>query len=144
MKEYPDIEKLETHISGFDLISCGGLPKGRTTLVAGTSGSAKTVFAAQFLAAAEKQGATALRMIGHRIAGTTFLYTGDIVEGRAHFDHALALYDPVEHRPLTTRFPTQAGFARQPARRSIGAGVRRGRPALVQPRRPMAPPPSLR
>jgi circadian clock protein KaiC len=51
MNKYPDIEKLETHIPGFDHISCGGLPKGRTTLIAGTSGSAKTVFASQFLAA---------------------------------------------------------------------------------------------
>ena len=45
------IEKLRTGIQGFDLISYGGLPRGRTTLVAGTAGSAKTVFAAQFLAA---------------------------------------------------------------------------------------------
>ena len=44
------IEKLETHIPGFDLISNGGLSKGRTTLVSGTAGSAKTVFAVQFLA----------------------------------------------------------------------------------------------
>jgi circadian clock protein KaiC len=43
------IEKIETGIEGFDLISEGGLPKGRTTLIAGTSGSAKTVFAVQFL-----------------------------------------------------------------------------------------------
>jgi circadian clock protein KaiC len=51
MREYSDIDKLVTHISGFDLISNGGLPKGRTTLVSGTAGSAKTVFAAQYLAA---------------------------------------------------------------------------------------------
>lgn len=44
------IEKLLTHIPGFDHIACGGLPKHRTTLVLGTSGSAKTVFAAQFVA----------------------------------------------------------------------------------------------
>jgi len=44
------IAKLETGIPGFDLISNGGLPLGRTTLVSGTAGSAKTVFAAQFLA----------------------------------------------------------------------------------------------
>jgi len=43
-------EKLETKISGFDLISEGGLPKNRTTLVAGTAGGSKTVFASQFLA----------------------------------------------------------------------------------------------
>src|SRR5689334_3757146 len=44
------IEKLATKISGFDFIANGGLPKGRMTLVTGTAGSAKTVFAAQFLA----------------------------------------------------------------------------------------------
>jgi circadian clock protein KaiC len=44
------IEKLHTGIEGFDLISKGELPKGRTTLVTGTSGSAKTIFAVQFLA----------------------------------------------------------------------------------------------
>lgn len=44
------ISKHETHIPGFDAITMGGLPQGRPTLVAGTSGSGKTVFAAQFLA----------------------------------------------------------------------------------------------
>lgn len=43
------VEKLRTGIVGFDSIANGGLPNGRTTLVAGTAGSAKTVFAAQFL-----------------------------------------------------------------------------------------------
>ncbi len=43
------IEKLETGISGFDAISNGGIPMGRTTLLAGTAGSSKTVFAVQFL-----------------------------------------------------------------------------------------------
>ncbi|MFZ5830608.1 MAG: circadian clock protein KaiC [Planctomycetota bacterium] len=44
------VQKLPTGIPGFDLIAQGGIPRGRTTLVAGTAGSAKTVFAAQFLA----------------------------------------------------------------------------------------------
>ena len=44
------IEKLVTNIPGLDHITTGGLPKYRTTLVSGTAGSAKTVFAAQFLA----------------------------------------------------------------------------------------------
>ena len=44
------IEKLPTGIPGLDLITAGGLPKARTTLVTGSAGSAKTVFAAQFLA----------------------------------------------------------------------------------------------
>lgn len=47
----PGIPKLPTEIEGFDLISNGGLPLGRVTLLSGTSGSAKTVFASQFLAA---------------------------------------------------------------------------------------------
>lgn len=52
------IEKLPTGIEGFDHISKGGLPKGRTTLVAGTAGSGKTVFAAQFLSEGLKRGET--------------------------------------------------------------------------------------
>ena len=60
--------------------------------------------AAQFLTLAEKQGATVPLMIGHRIMGISLMFTGDIAEGRAHYDQALALYDPAEHRPLATRF----------------------------------------
>jgi circadian clock protein KaiC len=43
------VDKIPTGISGFDFISHGGLPRGRATLVSGSSGSGKTVFAAQFL-----------------------------------------------------------------------------------------------
>jgi circadian clock protein KaiC len=43
------VEKRPTGITGFDHISDGGLPRGRATLVSGTAGSAKTVFAMQFL-----------------------------------------------------------------------------------------------
>ena len=50
MKKPTPMKKHETHIPGFDLISEGGFPQGRTTLVSGTAGSAKTVFAVQFLA----------------------------------------------------------------------------------------------
>ncbi|MEQ9550923.1 MAG: circadian clock protein KaiC [Coleofasciculus sp. G3-WIS-01] len=50
------IDKVKTGISGFDLLAEGGLPKGRTTLVAGTAGSAKTIFACQFLVEGIKEG----------------------------------------------------------------------------------------
>jgi len=50
LPEQEEIEKLPTGIGGFDLVAEGGLPKERTTLVSGTAGSAKTVFACQFLA----------------------------------------------------------------------------------------------
>lgn len=43
------IEKLATGISGFDFIAKGGLPRGRMTLLIGAAGSAKTVFATQFI-----------------------------------------------------------------------------------------------
>lgn len=46
---YPQLQKMPTGIPGFDSVSDGGLPKGRMTLVAGTAGSGKTIFAAQFL-----------------------------------------------------------------------------------------------
>ena len=50
------IEKTATGIKGFDHITDGGLPTGRATLVAGTAGSAKTVFAIQFLLAGIARG----------------------------------------------------------------------------------------
>jgi circadian clock protein KaiC len=43
------VYKIRTMIEGFDDISHGGLPVGRTTLVSGTSGTGKTLFAIQFL-----------------------------------------------------------------------------------------------
>jgi circadian clock protein KaiC len=43
------IDKVPTGMEGFDEIAHGGIPKGRTTLVSGTSGAGKTVFAMQFL-----------------------------------------------------------------------------------------------
>ena len=67
--------------------------------------------AAQFLALAEKQRATVPLMVGHRLMGVSLLHTGDFAEGRAHFDQAIALYDPAEHRPLATRFGQDAGVA---------------------------------
>src|ERR1700689_427751 len=41
--------KSVTGIAGFDEISGGGLPRGRTTLLVGGPGSGKTIFALQFL-----------------------------------------------------------------------------------------------
>ena len=49
-RETNSVAKHPTGIPGFDLISEGGLPRARATLIAGTAGSAKTVFATHFLA----------------------------------------------------------------------------------------------
>lgn len=46
--------KAPTGIAGFDEITGGGLPRGRTTLLVGGPGSGKTIFALQFLAHALK------------------------------------------------------------------------------------------
>ncbi|MBE9110057.1 circadian clock protein KaiC [Nodosilinea sp. LEGE 07298] len=43
------VQKIRTTIEGFDDISHGGLPAGRSTLVSGTSGTGKTLFAVQFV-----------------------------------------------------------------------------------------------
>ena len=54
---------------------------------------------------------TVPRMLGHRLVATSLLYTGDFEEGRTHLDRAIALYDPVEHRPLATRFGQDAAVS---------------------------------
>ncbi|MBN9077972.1 MAG: circadian clock protein KaiC [Rhizobiales bacterium] len=46
----PVLERVKTGVEAFDDLVMGGLPRGRTTVVGGTPGSGKTVFATQFLA----------------------------------------------------------------------------------------------
>jgi class 3 adenylate cyclase/predicted ATPase len=59
---------------------------------------------AQFLTLAEKQGASGPLQIADRVMGITLLSTGEMMRARAHFDHAMASYDPAVHRMLATRF----------------------------------------
>jgi class 3 adenylate cyclase/predicted ATPase len=77
------------------------------------SGGVMRELAVQFLALAQKQTAVAppMVMVGHRLMGLTLLHAGEIEEGRAHLDRAVALYDPVEHLPLATRFGQDVGAA---------------------------------
>ena len=65
--------------------------------------------AAHFLALAEKQRTIIPLMVGHRIMGVSLTSTGAFAEGLAHYDQAIALYDPIEHRPLATRFSVDVG-----------------------------------
>ncbi len=71
------LEKLPTGVPGLDHILNGGLPRGRTTLVTGTAGSAKTVLGAQFLAAGISQ-------FDERGVFVTFEETPDML--RTNFD----------------------------------------------------------
>lgn len=50
------IPKLATGIPGFEVISHGGLPMYRTTLVSGTAGAGKTILACQYLVEGIKRG----------------------------------------------------------------------------------------
>jgi predicted ATPase len=43
-------------------------------------------------------------MIGHRLVGCSLLSNGDIRASRAHFDQAIALYNPTVHRQVAARF----------------------------------------
>jgi class 3 adenylate cyclase/predicted ATPase len=72
------------------------------------NGDAIRELATQFLALAQKQGATFPLMLGHRIMATTLLSTGDIAQSRGHYDQSLALYEPVEHRAQAMRFGQDA------------------------------------
>jgi predicted ATPase len=72
-------------------------------------GDAVRNLSAQFLTLAKKQKATGPLVIGHRILATSLLHTGDVADGRAHYDQAIALYEPVEHRPLAIRFGQDVG-----------------------------------
>ena len=54
------LTKVPTGILGFDEITGGGLPRGRTTLLVGGPGSGKTIFALQFLLHGIQQGEPAI------------------------------------------------------------------------------------
>jgi class 3 adenylate cyclase/predicted ATPase len=74
----------------------------------GFDGDLMHELAAELLMLAEKHEATVLLVIAHRTMGMTLGLTGNIVEARPRFDKAIALYDPAEHHPLSTRLGTDA------------------------------------
>ncbi len=61
--EWQALKKTPTGIEGLDKITKGGLPTGRTTLIAGSAGSGKTLFAMEFLiGGVEKYGEAGVAM----------------------------------------------------------------------------------
>jgi class 3 adenylate cyclase/predicted ATPase len=60
--------------------------------------------AAEILALAEKKGGKTPLMIGQASVASSLLFTGKFAESLPHYNQALALYDPVELRPLATQF----------------------------------------
>jgi hypothetical protein len=65
--------------------------------------------AAQFLELADRQRSSGPVMVGHRLLGSSLCFAGDFLGARAHLDQAIALYDPVDHRPLATQFGQDLG-----------------------------------
>ncbi|WP_225672560.1 adenylate/guanylate cyclase domain-containing protein [Bradyrhizobium hereditatis] len=68
------------------------------------NGDVARELASRFLELGKKEGAVVPRMIGHRTMASTLALRGDVVEAKAHYNEALALYRPDEHRRLMTRF----------------------------------------
>ena len=66
----------------------------------------------EFLTLAERQRTTAPPYDWTSHDGYFVASTGEVVDGRAHFDHAISLYDPDAHRPLATRFSIDSGCLR--------------------------------
>ena len=72
-------------------------------------GNAMLDLAGQFLALAQKRRSTIPLMVGHRHMGLSLMMTGSMTESLVHLDQAVALYDPAEHRALSTRFSQDTG-----------------------------------
>jgi class 3 adenylate cyclase/tetratricopeptide (TPR) repeat protein len=64
------------------------------TNVAAFDGDVLRTLAAQFLALAEKQGATGPLKTGHSMMAFSLVTTGSLAQGRRHYDHAIALSRP--------------------------------------------------
>jgi class 3 adenylate cyclase/predicted ATPase len=73
------------------------------------NGDVMRELASKLLTLAGKQAASVPIMIAHRSTGLSLLHTGEIAQCRLHFDRSIALYDPVEHRPLAPRFGGDIG-----------------------------------
>jgi predicted ATPase len=75
------------------------------------NGDILLTLAKDFLELAERQAATYPIVAGHSIMGYSLLVMGEFPASRGHFDKAIALYDPVAHRPLALRFGHDRGAA---------------------------------
>jgi tetratricopeptide (TPR) repeat protein len=75
------------------------------------NGDLSCQLAAQFLALAEKHGASGPLLMGYRLMGVSLTLSGSIAQGRENFDRAMALYDPAAHRSLAIRFGQDARVA---------------------------------
>ncbi len=68
------------------------------------NGDVARELAARFLALGRKEGTAVPLIVGHRTMASTLAFLGDLIEARDHYNEALALFRPAEHRRLMTRF----------------------------------------
>ncbi|KRB85397.1 KaiC 1 [Sphingomonas sp. Root710] len=89
------IDKALTGIEGFDDITMGGLPRGRPTLVCGSAGCGKTLFASTFLvngARADEPGVFVTfeerpKDIVDNVASLGFDFESLVEQGKLHIEH---------------------------------------------------------
>jgi tetratricopeptide (TPR) repeat protein len=74
-------------------------------------GDAARKLADEFLVLAEKRAMMLPLVIGHRMVAYTSLILGEFTVALSHYDQALALYDPAEHRAVATQFAYDARVA---------------------------------
>jgi predicted ATPase/class 3 adenylate cyclase len=70
--------------------------------------------AQELLRSANRDGDAAGLMVGHRAAGISSLWQGDLIEAREHLERTLSLYDPERHQPLASVYvydPRLTGLA---------------------------------
>ena len=65
------------------------------------SGGAALEIAQRYLALAQKHATLAALIVGHRMVGEASMFVGNILASRAHYDQAIALYDPAKDHKRT-------------------------------------------
>ncbi len=107
----PGITRVSTGQVGIDHILSGGLPAGRSTLVSGTSGSGKTVFALQFLATAVQSNAESAVFVTFeeppdalRRHGESLGYDISAFEREGRWVFVDATFDPTVEEEVVGRF----------------------------------------
>jgi circadian clock protein KaiC len=123
------VNKLPTGIPGFDDIASGGVPLGRSTLVAGTAGSCKTIVATQFLVSGIRNYDESGVMVTFeesptdiRLNAMSFGWDLQQYEEEARFAFVDASPDPGRKVVLTKGYDFSALLARiEHAARKVGA-----------------------
>ena len=66
--------------------------------------------ATEFLSLAESQTQSGLLLVGHRLVGSSLIFTGNYPAALSHLDRAAALYRPQQHQELALRFGADMGI----------------------------------